>query len=59
MAEALATFGGAAAAVQLLDVAIRISDDIYTFFRTARKAEEDVQTHLSSKRPLRYEKSCS
>jgi hypothetical protein len=50
MAEALAIFGGVAGAAQLLDVAIKASDELYKFMRTVHRAEHDVQTQLSRKK---------
>jgi hypothetical protein len=41
--------GGVAASVQLVDVAVKLSHNIYTFFRSVQGTGVDAQRQLASK----------
>jgi hypothetical protein len=48
MPDPLTILGGAAASVQLVDVAAKLSHEIYAFFRSVQGAGVDAQRQLAS-----------
>ena len=52
MAEALAVLGAVAGSVQLVEVALKTSDDIYSLLRRAQQADQEIKQHMTSREPF-------
>ena len=52
MPDPMSVLGGIAASVQLVDIAAKLSHDIYISFRSVQSAGADAQRQLSSRGSL-------